>query len=474
MQIETRPQLHHRAKRVFMNDSLILSTTMPVELDPNLAEVIQAYLRTSGSAPGANIFNLNQQFNFNFYFGMDPHLAPEQARPEPPSPPAPVLALPSPSQQPEDADAPPSNIPALSADWLDRTYKDPHEARDLLNSAQDLGFTVSILSSKRKGYAQLGCWKSDNNPSVLSNVTVKTGCRFRLSMTPRDRSLPREQWEWMMNPIHLRHNHDAEAARLAMPAARRASVRPAHAQIYLQMDLGVAPRLIEQDLDRAGYLVTAKDLDNLRSRRDAAFIGNATTTEAALRILNESDNVFVHWVNLTEARDEQDNSPVGRLEGLLLATPQSRALTQLYPDILLMDCTYRSNQFNLPLLHIAGTTGHGTIFTSALVFMGTESIEWYERALRAFSTHVLMGRRYHPRTVMTDRAQAIITALPRVFPEAQHLYCQWHIMKNIQSECRRRLGKRLYNRFMKHWRADVLHAESAQAAELAFDQLAER
>lgn len=44
------------------------------------------------------------------------------------------------------------------------------------------------------------------------------------------------------------------------------------------------------------------------------------------------------------------------LAKILLPHPQSLLLWRDNPDVFLMDCTYKTNRFNMPLLNICGVT----------------------------------------------------------------------------------------------------------------------
>jgi len=136
----------------------------------------------------------------------------------------------------------------------------------------------------------------------------------------------------------------------------------------------------------------------------------------------------------------------------------------MYPDVLLLNCTYKSNKLDLPLLHITGKTGHGGIYTSAFIFMAVEMAVWYKCALHTLKKHIHIG--CTPVTILTDQDLGLALAVANTFtpPGTTHLLCQWHIMKNIQSNCQEWLGKMWYDAFMKVWRDKVLYAPSAAAA----------
>jgi len=127
---------------------------------------------------------------------------------------------------------------------------------------------------------------------VSSTNTVKTDCPFKLSITPINHKKLRDKWEWRVKVINLAHNHPPDHP-IVMPIAQWTSVRDNLNHLYHLCDLGVAPHIILQDLDLHGCFIVAKDLDNIETCCNNTLIGNGTTTEAALHLLNESGNLFV-------------------------------------------------------------------------------------------------------------------------------------------------------------------------------------
>src|SRR5207249_1861593 len=59
----------------------------------------------------------------------------------------------------------------------------------------------------------------------------------------------------------------------------------------------------------------------------------------------------------------------GRVTHLFFANPKSIELLGLYSEVLLLDCTYKTNQFKMPLLNIIRTTCLKTIFYIAFCSM---------------------------------------------------------------------------------------------------------
>ena len=68
---------------------------------------------------------------------------------------------------------------------------------------------------------------------------------------------------------------------------------------------------------------------------------------------------------------EQRRDSEGYISMLFIADARSVEYLNKHPDVLLLDCTYKTNKFDMPLLNILGVDHHGSSFTIALCFFGS-------------------------------------------------------------------------------------------------------
>lgn len=71
----------------------------------------------------------------------------------------------------------------------------------------------------------------------------------------------------------------------------------------------------------------------------------------------------------------------GHISHLFVAHPRSLEIFRNHHDLILLDCTYNSNRFKMPLLNMVGVTGMSTTIQVALVLMKTEKEADYVWAL---------------------------------------------------------------------------------------------
>jgi histone-lysine N-methyltransferase SETD2 len=75
-------------------------------------------------------------------------------------------------------------------------------------------------------------------------------------------------------------------------------------------------------------------------------------------------------------------------------------LLAAYPEVLVMDCTYKSNRFSLPLFNIVGMTASNSTFFVAFTFLKHEREADYTWSLKQLRAYV--GGNFSPKVVITD------------------------------------------------------------------------
>ena len=149
-------------------------------------------------------------------------------------------------------------------------------------------------------------------------------------------------------------------------------------------------------------------------------------------------------------------SETGEISHFFFATPASIGLLQDYPEVLLMDCTYKTNRFGMPLLVVVGVSPLMTTFYAAFAFLRGEKQEDYAWALAELHKIYAgqLGRLAGPTTVLTDRDQALSNALATQWPRTTHVLCIWHINKGVVTNCKKFFKtKEAWDAFFEKWHA---------------------
>lgn len=135
---------------------------------------------------------------------------------------------------------------------------------------------------------------------------------------------------------------------------------------------------------------------------------------------------------------------------LFLAHPISLELLRAFLHVLIMDYTYKTNRYRMPILEIVGLTSTDMTFDVAFVYLQYEKEDNFTWALSVLRD--VIGDSVHPQGIVTDRDVALMNAISTVFPNATHLLCRWHISRNVLAKCKKFfLRKEICDRFIMGW-----------------------
>jgi hypothetical protein len=228
---------------------------------------------------------------------------------------------------------------------------------------------------------------------------------------------------WQLSVAIAEHNYEPSTSRAAHPSLRRLG-EPARQQLVELRAAHVVPRTIEAVLRQGGQgdAIIRKDIYNARQQIWNSALNGRTPIQALVQQLKDDD---FHWNVLT------DNQ--GHVSHLFFAYWKSLQLYQSYPEVLLIDCTYKTNRYHMPLCCMVGITGMNTSFLVGFAFLRSECERSYSWVLEQLAVSVAGFK--PPGVVVTNRDLALLNALSHVFPNSKNLLCRWHIRKNVIAKC---------------------------------------
>ena len=294
------------------------------------------------------------------------------------------------------------------------------------------------LSSKGKDgelkRTELRCDKGRNSlefvePAELEGrkrkrVTSRmTGCPFHVVIT-RQKSLGDQ---WLLRVICANHNHKGSPP-ITHPGIRYRERGAYSDAVQTETALGNPPSVVQDRLrhesDRQA-LITKKDISNMQQRFRTESLGGLTPTQALLQQLQSSGKWIVDYEvdNLSQERN---------LTALFFATTKSRELLRRYPYVLIMDCTYKTNVFNMPLMDIIGVSPLNRLYFVGMCFIRSETTTSFLFPLRQIRTLYDRFRLPYPGAIFTDKDDGLRRALLLTFPDSRRLLCLWHINNHIK------------------------------------------
>ncbi|XP_015939633.1 protein FAR1-RELATED SEQUENCE 5-like [Arachis duranensis] len=171
-------------------------------------------------------------------------------------------------------------------------------------------------------------------------------------------------------------------------------------------------------------------------RRSKIADGDSNAAIVYLEGKAAADPMAMARYNLTED---------GMLANMFWVDGISRVDYQYFGDVVAFDSTYKKNKYNRPLVIFSGSNNHKqtTIFGFGLVL--NETITLYTWMLENL-LEVMCNK--PPSIVVTDGDDAMITAVKKVFPEATHRLCAWHLQKNVTSNGSEQMFREIFSKWL--------------------------
>jgi hypothetical protein len=180
--------------------------------------------------------------------------------------------------------------------------------------------------------------------------------------------------------------------------------------------------------DVRGLPYVKRDVSNIRTMlREAVTLRDVSlTVEYFERRKAENPNFFY-------ATQLDENNAV---RALFWVDGRTRSLYHKYKDCVFFDTTFCTNRYNMPFAPIVGINNHTQTIVLGCALLPDESIETFRWV---FERWMMAMDNMAPKNIMTDQDKAMATAISKVFPNAIHRCCFYHVL----SLARKKLGPNL-------------------------------
>jgi len=172
--------------------------------------------------------------------------------------------------------------------------------------------------------------------------------------------------KWQLTIREGEHNHNPAPIRTY--AAHRKRTTLVKEKIAQDLWTGCSVRQTQAQL-RQQFLdvhITKRDIFNERVQAKFQVLDGRSTVKALFHELEAGG--YHHAYQIFPESHEK----AGTLSHLLLIHPQSLRIYKENFDVLILDCTYKTNRYNYPLLDIVGCTGLNTSFNLGVCFPGAQ------------------------------------------------------------------------------------------------------
>ena len=277
----------------------------------------------------------------------------------------------------------------------------------------------------KKKFVILGCERGGKYKpykgklTLASTKTRKIQCPFKLKGRPSER-----EGCWRLKVMHGFHNHEPNPSLEghAYPG-RLTSVEK---QILKDMvDVRVKPQDMLHSLKEKNpsNLTTIDQIYSASKRYKRTKRVPHTEIQYLMQLLERDKYVYWH------TRDEETLV----VENIFWAHPRAIELFNLFPAVVLIDSTYKTNRYGFPLLDMVGMTSTYHSFSIAFAFMRSEKthdVAWALNKLR----ELIVKEKNLPQVIVTDKDTTLMNAVAHVFPTSKQLLCQFHIAKNVTAK----------------------------------------
>jgi hypothetical protein len=312
------------------------------------------------------------------------------------------------------------------------------------------GCAVSVgRSDLKRGSFELICdragtYRDRGNKTNRNTGTRKTDCPFKYYCA-FDESIN----SYVVTKHNGHHKHLLSDTTLTHPILRRTAIKEngKQTQIAALLNSAVKPSKVMTFLRKEDGLdsIIAKDLYNLKAKERKEVLNGV--------------EALVDALNYTEYEYNVKLESNGKIVNVFFSHRRSIELCNQFYTCFVIDCTYKTNKYKLPLLNIVGINFTYSSFNAGFVFLSDETEESYLWALQQFRGILKSG----PAVITTDRELALVRAIETVFPTTINILCIWHINKNILKALKKYFPtNEEFEELMKKWYS---YTETANAVE---------
>jgi len=121
------------------------------------------------------------------------------------------------------------------------------------------------------------------------------------------------------------------------------------------------------------------------------------------------------------------------IQDIFWTHPTSVKLFNNFPTTLIMDSTYKTKFYKMPLFEIIGVTSTDMTYSIGFSFMTSEKADNFTWALQML-LKLLKPNSYMPKVVVTDRDMTLMNVVANDLPDNSAILCYFHVGKNVRAK----------------------------------------
>lgn len=249
--------------------------------------------------------------------------------------------------------------------------------------------------------------------------------------------------KWVVTKFVKEHSHTIVShskLRYLRPKRHFAATTNNVAETFQNMDLvpsgvmyvSVDGNSVPAEMNHVGKNMTATGLNH--TVKNAGSLGFTPGYSNRRRTLGRDAQNLLDYFKKMQAENpgfyyaiqlDEEN----RMANAFWADSRSRTSYSHFGDAVILDTTYRINQYRVPFAPFTGVNHHGQIILFGCALLLDESEATF---VWLFKTFLAAMNDRAPVSLTTDKDRAIQAAVAQVFPEARHCVSKWHVLREGQ------------------------------------------
>ena len=265
-----------------------------------------------------------------------------------------------------------------------------------------------------------GLYKTRSKGIRPHQKVLPSGCLFEIQFV-YDRRLS----AYVVRKCHMSHNHQISAAiSQHYPSFRCLNTTECQEGLNL-LDVEGNTTLVRNYLERkTGKVITNQDIHNMKRKYSCSDNSDENKVFSILQKFLEANGNNVACVVL------DDNEAT--IELIYIQSHVQRECFEKFPELVMVDGTYKVNNVGMSLYDIVVEDGFGDSRVIAYCFVAQETKITIVNFLQIF-------KKYNPKweqikVAITDKDLTEIISIKNVFPPAINLLCQFHMLKYIHTK----------------------------------------
>lgn len=217
------------------------------------------------------------------------------------------------------------------------------------------------------------------------------------------------------------HNHVCSAKIFGTMPKQRRLVGEKKKYVEEALKLKANTRLVQHEVKKTfGDSITLRDIHNYKSKLNSNEMNtdDGSPLESIYAELTKSDGMIAEIIASEEGNE---------LEGIYIQDERMRKYFSLYPELVIMDATYKVNDRRMPLFVVVIVDGNGETQIVALFILKSENYNTVTQMLNKFKE--VNAKHDQIKVILSDKNFADRRAYSECFPQAQLQLCIFHVIQ---------------------------------------------